>query len=311
MKRTYFAIILIAITASCMKNNKSGSDNPTQDKPEPSLIKEGANLVLLADGFLFTEGPISDKAGNVYFTDQPNNRIMLWTVEGKLETYLEPSGRSNGLYMDKQGLLWACADEKNEMWLIDQDKNKEVLFDSFLGKRLDGPNDVWVMDNGNAYCTDPYYQRQWWEKQTPDQDTRGVYLFDREFRLLKLVEEDLVQPNGIVGTADNKTLFVADIDDKKVYKYTIETDGSLSGKNLFCETNSDGMTLDELGNLYVTNEKGVTAYNKNGKQVLNIPIDQPWTANVCFGGKEHKTLFITAMTGLYAIEMNVKGMQWE
>lgn len=309
MKAFIIPVILVVLTTSCM--NKKDTKSTTDDKSGVSLIREGAELVLLADGFTFTEGPTSDKAGNVYFTDQPNNRIMLWTIDSKLETFMEPSGRSNGLYIDKQGMLWACADEKNEMWLINQDKNVEVLFDSFLGNKLDGPNDVWVMDNGNAYMTDPYYQRPWWEKQKPEQEDRGVYLYDREFRLLKLVAEDLVQPNGIVGTADNKFLYVADIDDSKVYKYNIEVDGSLHNKTLFCNTNSDGMTLDEKCNLYVTNEKGVTVFDTTGQQILNIPVDQPWTANVCFGGIEHKTLFITAMTGLYAIEMNVKGMQWE
>ena len=101
---------------------------------------------------------------------------------------------------------------------------------------------------------------------------------------------------------------MTDIADKKTYSYSIEENGKLSNKNLFCEMGSDGMTLDDQGNLYLTNSSGVVIFNKNGEHIKNIKIDEPWTANVCFGGEERKSLFITAKTGLYRIRMNVKGV---
>jgi gluconolactonase len=122
------------------------------------------------------------------------------------------------------------------------------------------------------------------------------------------VIDDLVQPNGIIGTPDNKMLYVTDIRDKKTYSYTIEADGSLTNKSLFCNMGSDGMTLDDRGNLYLTNAGGVFIFDRNGKQLENIKVDEPWTANVCFGGKDMQSLFITAKSGLYRIKLNSKGV---
>ncbi|HXF09735.1 MAG TPA: SMP-30/gluconolactonase/LRE family protein, partial [Desulfuromonadaceae bacterium] len=116
-------------------------------------------------------------------------------------------------------------------------------------------------------------------------------------------------PNGITGTADGKTLFVADIAANKTYRYDIRPDGSLTNKVLFCEAGSDGMTIDEEGNLYLSAPgkfSGVTVIDKNGKPAETIDVPEH-PANVCFGGKDRKTLFITARTGLYSIEMRVKG----
>jgi len=117
---------------------------------------------------------------------------------------------------------------------------------------------------------------------------------------------DLVQPNGIVGTPDGKTLYVADIGDNKTWSYTINQDHSLSGKKLFCELGSDGMTIDSEGNIYLTGD-GVTIFDKTGKQIGHIVVPEGWTANVCFGGTDLKTLFVTASTGLYSIRTRIKG----
>ena len=113
--------------------------------------------------------------------------------------------------------------------------------------------------------------------------------------------------NGIVGTPDGKRLYVADIQANKTYVYNIESDGSLSGKKLFAPLGSDGMTIDSLGNIYLTG-KGVTIFTPRGEQIGHIDVPEPWTANVCFGGKDMKTLFITASKSLYGIEMNVQGV---
>jgi gluconolactonase len=114
------------------------------------------------------------------------------------------------------------------------------------------------------------------------------------------------QPNGIIGTPDGKTLYVADIGGRKSYVYDIQPDGTLANKKPFCEMGSDGMTIDEQGNVYLTG-KGVTVFDKTGKKILQIDVAESWTGNVCFGGKDMKTLFITASKGLYAMKMSVKG----
>jgi gluconolactonase len=267
-----------------------------------SVIAPGAKLEKLAGEFKFTEGPTCDKDGNVFYTDQPNNRIMKWSVEGKLSTFLQPSGRANGMFFDAQGNLIACADEKNELWSITTNGAHTVLAQKFEDKLLNGPNDVWVHPAGAMYFTDPFYKRPWWSHTNAPQPSQQVYRLSVDRKTLTKLTDDLKQPNGIIGTPDGKRLFVADIGAKLTYVYDIATDGSLAGKKLFCEMGSDGITLDTAGNLYLTG-KGVIVFDKDGKQVEHIEVPESWTANVSFGGADHRTLFITASRGLYSIRM--------
>jgi gluconolactonase len=138
------------------------------------------------------------------------------------------------------------------------------------------------------------------------QGCQGVYYLGPGQNTLIRVIDDLVQPNGIVGTPNGKRLFVADIGGNKTWSYTINKDGGLSNKTLFCGMGSDGMTIDVKGNIYLTG-KGVTIFDKHGRQIGNIAVPEPWTANVCFGGADRKSLFITASTGLYRMRMRVTG----
>jgi|GEM_PF-166779 len=272
-----------------------------------SPVADGAKLVKLAGGFKFTEGPAPDAEGNVYFTDQPNDRILKWSTDGKLSTFMEPCGRSNGLAFDKNGTLWACADEKNELWKIDvKTKEKTVVVKDYEGKLLNGPNDIWVRDDGSAFFTDPFYKRPYWKRGPMEQDKQAVYFLSAEGKLSRADAGDIKQPNGIIGTPDGKTLYVADIGAGKTYQYDIDKDGALKNRKLFCELGSDGMTIDEKGNVYLTG-RGVSVFDKSGKKIAQIDVPEPWTANVCFGGKDMKMLFITASTGLYGMPMKVKG----
>jgi gluconolactonase len=231
---------------------------------------------------------------------------MVWSVSGELSVFLQPSGRSNGLSFDKDGYLWACADEKNELWRIAPDKTIEVFPAKYKDKLLNGPNDLWITRSLGIYFTDPFYKRPWWSHSVMPQDCQGVYYLAPGQKTPVRVIDDLVQPNGIAGTADGKTLYIADMGGKKTWKYTINKDGGLSNKTLFCEMGSDGMTIDSKGNLYLTGN-GVTIFDKSGKQLGNIPVPQSWTANVCFGGPDMKTLYITASKGFYRIKLKVKG----
>lgn len=279
-----------------------------QDTPHESpVIAKGATLEKLSGVFSFTEGPASDKDGNVYFTDQPNDRIHKWSVDGKLTTFLEPAGRSNGLCFDKKGNLLACADEKNELWTIDTKGKSKVVIKDYQGKLLNGPNDIWLRPDGGIYFTDPLYKRPYWHRGPMEQDGQHVYYLTPDRKTLTRVTTDLQQPNGVIGTPDGKTLYVADIGASKTYAYDIQSDGSLTNKRLFCELGSDGMTIDNHGNVYLTG-RGVIIFDKTGKQIEQISVPEGWTANVCFGGKDKHTLFITASKGLYAIKMRTKGV---
>jgi gluconolactonase len=274
-----------------------------------SIIAPGAKLEKLADGFKFTEGPAVDSKGNVFFTDQPNNKILEWSIDGKLSTWLDNAGRANGLYFDEHGNLLACADMNNQLWSIDPDGKVTVLVKDYKGKLLNGPNDLWEDSKGGIYFTDPLYKRDYWTRDPAmQQDGQHVYYLNPDRSKLIRVTEDLVQPNGIIGTPDGKMLYVADIGAHKTCVYNIEADGTLSGKKLFCSMGSDGMTIDNEGNVYLTG-RGVTVFNPAGEQIEHIPIDAGWTANVTFGGADRHTLFITAQTSIYSLQMRVKGVK--
>ena len=276
-----------------------------QDSP---VVTDGATLTLAGDGFKFTEGPARDPLGDVYFTDQPNDRIHRWeAASGKISLFLEPCGRSNGLYFAADGSLLACADEKNQLWRIDlKSKQHEVLLDQYDDKLFNGPNDVWGLPNGDLYFTDPFYKRPYWNRGDREQDGQHVYFLKNGLKEAVRVTDDLVQPNGIVGNSKGDSLFVADIGDKKTYRYNIESNGTLTSKTKLADLGSDGMTLDESGNLYLTG-KGVTVFDPTGKKIEHIPVPENWTANVCFAGKDRKTLFITAMDSVYTLKMKVIG----
>ncbi len=280
---------------------------PSANAQAQSIVEPGAKVEKLAGGFLFTEGPTADKKGNVFFTDQPNDRILEWSVEGKLTTFMQPSGRSNGMYFDHKGNLLSCADDNNQLWSIDPSGKATILIKDYSGKLLNGPNDVWQRPDGGIYITDPYYKRNYWKRGPIEVGGQHVYFLSPDAKKLTRVTDDLKQPNGITGTPDGKILYVSDIGAGKTYSYSTQPDGSLTDKKLFCDMGSDGMTIDNEGNLYLTG-KGVTVFDSTGKKIENIPIDEPWTANVSFGGKDRRTLFITASRGLYAIRTRVKGV---
>ncbi len=300
MKR-YLCVLLLAFAISTFRVSIAQTTNISQIFPQGTEVKK------LAGDFVFTEGPAADKHGNVYFTDQPNDRIMIWTTKGELITFMQPAGRSNGLFFDRDGNLWACADEKNELWKITPNKKVEVVANKYNDSLFNGPNDLWISSDGKIYFTDPFYRRTWWSHTQKPQDKQCVYYLSPDHKTLTRVIDDLVQPNGIIGTPDGKILYVADIGDRKTWYYKINPDGSVSDKKLFCNMGSDGMTIDNNGNIYLTGN-GVTVFDKTGKLIINIPVPEKWTANVCFGGKNRRILFITASTGLYAIQTKVKGV---
>src|SRR5437868_9507890 len=216
--------MLRTMTAAAILATLAGGAGPVGDS---KIIAPGAKLEKLSEEFKFTEGPAADAEGNVYFTDQPNDRILKWSTDGKLSTFLQPCGRSNGLCFDAKGNLWACADAKNELWLIDPQGKVTVVVKEYKGKLLNGPNDVWVRPDGGVYFTDPYYKRDYWKRGPKEQDKEAVYYLAPDHKTLTRVADDLKQPNGIIGTPDGKTLYVADIGGNKTYAYDVQYDGTL------------------------------------------------------------------------------------
>lgn len=286
----------------------NGSANGAVVKQESLKRVTEGDVKLVSDGYKFTEGPSVDGEGNVFFTDQPNDRIVKISVDGSVSDFLKPAGRSNGMYFAPDGKLIACADEANELWELDREGKHRVLLKEFQGVRLNGPNDVWLDSNGTIYFTDPYYQRPWWEHKKQPQAKQSVYKVDRNGENLVCVDDALVQPNGIIGDAKKRLLYVADIGDRKTYRYTIGRDGELLDRSVFCQQGSDGMTLDSEGNVYLTGSAGVYVYNPEGELIETIKVPKGWSANVCLGGADRKTLFITASDSVFSVRVRNAGI---
>jgi len=287
-----------------------GSLHAKSQHTDTTLFDPARKPKLISHQFTFTEGPAVDKSGNVYFTDQPNNKIWKYDVNGKLSVFLDKTGRSNGMYFDPDGNLVTCADEKGEIWSIDKTGKHKVLLSNFNGHTFNGPNDLWIDAKGNIFFTDPYYQRDYWERKHPDSALGGqrLYYLAKNQASAQLADSDLVQPNGITGSPDGKYLYVADMGRWKTFKYRVSTNGKLSNREIFCDEASDGMTVDKKGNLYLTGQ-GVKIYNPKGEKIAQIDIPEKWTANVCFGGRNKNILFITASEGIYILPMKVRGVE--
>ncbi len=271
------------------------------------LIAKDAQIVQAGSGYSFTEGPAVAPDGKVYFTDQPNDRIYVWDEKKGVSLWLEGTGRSNGMYFNSRGRLVTCADERNQLGYFDDTKKLVVWHEGFKSRHLNGPNDLWISPKGGLWFTDPYYHRPWWpEGHTEIQDVRGVYFLSPDGEIKRVID-DFKTPNGIIGTPDGKTLYVADIQADITWKYDIQPDGSLTNKTHFAPKGSDGMTIDGEGNVYLTSGK-VWVYNPKGELIEEIEFpEQP--ANVCFGGKKRNILFVTARKGVYTLKMNVTGVQ--
>lgn len=265
-----------------------------------SVVAEGAKVEKLASGFRFTEGPAADAEGNIFFTDIPNNRIHKRSLDGQLSTFRENSRGANGLYFDKDGNIIACEGGGRQLVSISPKGNVTVLADKYDGKRFNSLNDLWIDPKGGVYFTDPRYGRR---RDNMEQDGEHVYYLSPDRKRIVRVIDDMVRPNGVIGTADGKRLYVADHGGRKTFVYTINKDGTLSNKKEFAPEGSDGMTIDNEGNIYLTTDV-VAVYNKKGERIETIEVPER-PSNVCFGGKDKRTLFITARTSLYSVRMRV------
>lgn len=272
---------------------------------QSSVVAPNAVVKKLATGFRFVEGPVTDAKGNVYFSDIPNQRIHKWSLDGKVSLHRENSGGANGLFFDHHGNLIACEGGSRQLTSEDMKGNITILAKSYDGKKLNSPNDLWVDPQGGIYFTDPRYGRM----DGLEQDGMHVYYLSPNRKKLIRVCNDLERPNGLIGTPDGKTLYIADHGGSKTWVYTIRPDGRLANKKLFVERGSDGMTMDEKGNIYLT-DKSVFVYDPSGQLIEEIKVPEA-PANLTFAGKDGRMLFITARTSIYALEMSVRGASVE
>ena len=293
IRKTVTGVVLVAIGLSVFRSPSLAQDT--------SLVAPGATVRRLATGFGFLEGPAADPDGNLFFTDIPNERIHRWSPPNGVTIFHEGSGRANGLRFDLDGNLLVCEMGNRRVTSIDPRGVLTILADRFEGHRFNSPNDLWVDLKGGIYFSDPRYGA------IDDQEIDGyhVYYIEPDQARILQVTSDLVRPNGLIGTPDGSRVYIADHGGGRTYTYTPNPDGTLSNKRLFVAQGSDGMAMDERGNVYLTGQD-VTIYNPDGEPISSIAIPEV-PANLTFGGAEGTTLFITARTSLYAVEMTVTG----
>ncbi|MFC1650157.1 SMP-30/gluconolactonase/LRE family protein [Candidatus Latescibacterota bacterium] len=274
---------------------------------------------MIASGFKFTEGPAADRKGNLYFTDSHHGIIYKWKRKTGLDVYHDNHFLTIGLAIDKNGRILVCEDNmilddegKFSMYdgpcrrlvAIDENGEKTVLFDSYGGKKLNGLNDIWIAPDGGIYVTDPD-----WGREGMEQGTSQVLYFAPDGSEVVRVIDDVSITNGVAVSPDGKTLYVIDAKEDDVFAWDIHEDGTVSGKRLFSDVGVDGMTIDEHGNLYVT-DTGVTIYSPDGEKLETIEFPERPT-NLCFGGVDGKTLFATTSHSVHAVPMTVRGIGWK
>ncbi|MCX6641776.1 MAG: SMP-30/gluconolactonase/LRE family protein [Candidatus Bathyarchaeota archaeon] len=276
------------------------------------FIQENSEVERLTTGYQFLEGPVWNSAyGFLLFSDIPANRIYKWVPDGSVSVFREPCGNSNGLTFDKRGNLIICEHGTRRLSILEKNEDYKVLADRYQDKRLNSPNDVVVRSDGKIYFTDPPYGIKVDEQELPFQ---GVYSLDVEKEKLTLLLNDFDRPNGLAFSPDEKVIYIADSSNRRhVRAFDVESDGSLIHGRVFAEIrselpgNPDGMKVDVEGNLYIAAAGGVWVFSVKGEH-LGI-IDTPETpANLAWGDKDWRSLFITARTSLYHVKIKTKGV---
>jgi gluconolactonase len=269
-------------------------------------------VVKLQGDFMFTEGPASDGQGHVYFSDVAGDTIYRLDTTGKATAFLTPSKHANGLMFNSAGTLFACQMDGQIVAISPAAKSVKVLTDKFEGQRYNAPNDLVLDRAGGMYFTDPRFRAP----MPLPQGKEGVYYRAADGTVTRLLD-DLPAPNGVSLSPDEKTLYVIPSLQKEMIAYTVESPGKLAERRVFCSLQQpagttgpggggDGLSIDVQGNLYITSRLGIQVFSAAGKLlgILEFP-EQP--ANCAFGGKENRTLYVTARTSLYAVELKVPG----
>jgi len=334
--KTQIVVFAVLCFAGC--STAPAPPEPAAKKEEPgigtivrldpaldALVPKDAKIEKLAGGFQFTEGPLWRPQGALWFSDVVGNVVRQWTPDGKVVEILNPGGYDghslpaggfngpNGMTAGKDGAVELCQHGNRRIVTIAKDRTVSVLVDKFQGKKFNSPNDLVYKSDGSLYFTDPPYGLP---KQ--DDDPAKELKFNGVFRLasgkLSVVIRDLTRPNGIAFSPDEKTLYIANSDEKKKIwmAYDVQADGTVKNGRVFFDVTAekedglpDGMKLDEKGNVYAAGPAGIWVFSPDGKHLGTIkPGETP--AN-CNWGDDGKTLYITARTGLYRIKLGMTG----
>jgi gluconolactonase len=273
------------------------------------LVDHGAKLERVATGFGFTEGPMWDAAGFLYVSDETINKIFRVYPNGKKEEVIA-LGDPDGNTFDRQHRLIDCASVLRAIIAVTPDGKYKILADHYDGKKLNSPNDVIVGPDGALYFTDPTLDLVAGEKQ--EIPFQGVYRLDDKGSV-RLLTKDLTQPNGLAFSPDGKSFYIDDSEKRNIRAYDVAPDGTLTNGRIFGEEPGakhegvpDGIKVDKSGNLFVTGPKGIWIWDARGNHLGTIAMpEQP--ANLTWGDKDYRTLYITATTSVYRLEMKTQG----
>jgi gluconolactonase len=280
-----------------------------------SLVAPNAKVIKLAGGMGFTEGPVwLPKENKLVFSDIPNSKLMQWSEKDGLSVFRK-SENANGNILDLQGRIISCQHGARNLIRIEADGSVTVLADRFEGRRFNSPNDVAVRSDGTLWFTDP----PWGLTEPHEIPGHWVFKLEPKTGKVEVLHKYLAMPNGIVFSPDETRVYIADTGghqrhpDPEFHKlpasiqcHEVGEDGKLGKKLFHIQSGSDGMAVDVKGNLYTTFGGKVHIYDADGKKLEQIDMPEG-PANVCFGGEDFKTLFITARTSLYSVRVKHPG----
>ncbi|MCU0541625.1 MAG: SMP-30/gluconolactonase/LRE family protein [Oscillatoriaceae cyanobacterium Prado104] len=281
----------------------------SDQKSLQSILDGSAKLEKVAGDFQFIEGPVWHPDGFLLFSDIPANTIYKLASNGKAEIFRRPSGNANGNTLDKQGRLITAEHGNHRISRTETDGKVISLVDKYEGKRFNSPNDLVVKSDGSIYFTDPGYGVS---KDKKELTFYGVYRLAPDGKLTLLVK-DMVQPNGIALSPDEKKLYVNNSEAGYIAVFDLNSDGNVSKERVFAELKDigkigvpDGLKVDVAGNVYSTGAGGVWILSPSGKVLGKIPVPEMAT-NLAWGDKDYQTLYITASKSLYRIRLKIAG----
>jgi gluconolactonase len=319
------ATVLFAMTVPALADYPTVGSIERLDPRFDQLVPPGAQIEKLAQGFIWSEGPVWMREGSyLLFSDIPRNSVMRWQEDAGLSLFMKPSGYtgstlregesgSNGLTVDAQGRLVLCQHGDRRVVRVEKDGRWTTLADRYQGRRFNSPNDATFKSNGDLYFTDPPYGLA--KNAVRELDFCGVYRCSAAGQV-SLLTREMTRPNGIAFSPDEKTLYVANSDSQRAVwmAFDVQADGTLAHGRVFYDATPllktmkglpDGLKVDGAGNLFATGPGGVNVFSPDGKLLGRIRTGQP-TANCCFGD-DGATLYMTANMFICRVRTTTKG----